>query len=122
VVTTAADLTVTPHVNGLTITYVVDSSFQKLDFIRTGAHVSTQKVEHTHTVRELKYSDVDFCYDRGPHMDHLQLDVPLVVRNTALAYLLLNEEDKAFRVILRPTLRHNIDLYEILGTVDGEIL
>ncbi len=121
-VTTAADLTVIPVEDGITIIYKVDPSGQELVSPWTSKTTpSPERTEMTYQPRELTAEDLDICYDRGRNLDHLS-DLPITVRDTACAYLYIHLEDENFRVYLRPTLRLNIDLYEILGTVDGELL
>jgi len=123
VVTTTADLTVVPVEDGIDIIYVVDSFHGTAPAERMNEKFEYQPgFEYLNTVREMTWRDIEIDPDGQRPASHLRRVIPDVVANVATAYLVIHEEDKNFKVYLRPTIRLNIDLFEIQGTVDGEFL
>lgn len=91
-VTTTADLTVIPNDEGCDILYRTDCG--------------------------LAYSGYFSDYESRAFKE---LTLPMSVLSCAQAYALIHK-DEAYEIFIRPTLRLNIDLFEIQGTVDGEYL
>jgi len=105
VVTTAADLTVVPTKDGITIIYVVDS---EVGLGKNGLYGECHLALTDDMV--LAVVDLDVCFDRGRNLDHLRNLVPIIVRDTACAYLYIHSEDESFRVYLRPTTRLDVTI------------
>lgn len=85
-VTTTADLAAIPTEHGVLIVYKTEDANQ--------------------TDRHLTFSDVHDCEVHGFHLDPA-MGLPMVVEEVALAYLLINMENDAFRVSLHANLHEN---------------
>lgn len=108
-VTTTADLTVVRLDDGVKIIFMIDLAEEPRAFD------PGKRIKHSLKTRVLSGRDLEICYDRGRNLDHLEGDLPIVVRDTACAYLYLyGSEDASFRVYLHPVLRLTAGTYEDL--------
>lgn len=89
-VTTTVDLTAISSENKVTLIY------------------PTNDVEHAFVGLLSFEKHVDFCYDSGAFLKVCNDCIPQVVKAAALAYLLINDENDAFRVQITPSLRNEI--------------